>query len=179
MKATALISAVLLMVCAAPVLQADNQSSGDKVQLRLNLKKGSYRDFKYEMDATTNVLEASARSGVRRVVLASSIHVMIGYNHDSATRVVSADSPIRPWKGVRFPWFRRRETVPYAATKLFGERLGRFYAESHDLSVIAVRLGRVYPPRKLSNWFRRFRSWFFIGLGRRTVGFLFLGWLSG
>lgn len=36
MKANALISAVLLMVCSTAVVQADDQSSGDKVRLRLS-----------------------------------------------------------------------------------------------------------------------------------------------
>src|SRR5262249_21057441 len=34
---------------------------------------------------------------------------------------------------------------PYGSTKLFGERLGRCFAEAHGLSVLAVRLGWVRP----------------------------------
>ena len=55
-----------------------------------------------------------------------------------------------------------RDSTPYAAAKLFGERLGQCYAESHALSVIAVRIGWVRPgpnlpqdiPPERGPWFR-------------------------
>ena len=56
-----------------------------------------------------------------------------------------------------------RDSTPYAATKLFGERLGRCYAESRGLSVVAVRIGWVWrgdnrpsdlPPDREA-WFRQ------------------------
>ena len=50
----------------------------------------------------------------------------------------------------------------YGAAKLFGERLGKAYAEIHGLSVIAVRIGWVQHganraediPRDRGDWFR-------------------------
>jgi len=95
------------------------------------------------IDATANVFEAAATAGVRRVVFASSLQVMRGYEYDRSPASIRADSPVRPWTRIRRQFLRRRETVPYAATKLFGERLGRLYAETRGLSVIAVRLGWV------------------------------------
>jgi NAD+ dependent glucose-6-phosphate dehydrogenase/L-arabinose 1-dehydrogenase [NAD(P)+] len=55
-----------------------------------------------------------------------------------------------------------RDSTPYGSAKLFGERLGKCFAEAHGLSVIAVRLGWVVagenrpadlPPER-GDWFR-------------------------
>ncbi|MCY4372856.1 MAG: NAD-dependent epimerase/dehydratase family protein, partial [Spirochaetaceae bacterium] len=48
---------------------------------------------------------------------------------------VTADHPVRP-NGL------------YAATKVFGEALARDYADSHALSMICLRIGRVLPGDK-------------------------------
>lgn len=110
------------------------------------------------IDAVANVFEAAARGGVRRVVFASSGHVMKGYNHDASQTQIAADDPPRPWQGSRFAALRGRFTIPYSATKLFGERLAQFYAQTHDLSAISVRLGRVHPPRRIVSWLRKLRD---------------------
>jgi nucleoside-diphosphate-sugar epimerase len=56
----------------------------------------------------------------------------------------------------------KRDSTPYGSAKLFGERLGKCYAEIHGLSVIAVRIGWVrvdenraaeLPPQR-GPWFR-------------------------
>ncbi len=36
-----------------------------------------------------------------------------------------------------------RDSTPYGSAKLFGERLGKCFADAHGLSVIAVRIGWV------------------------------------
>lgn len=74
-----------------------------------------------------HVLEAARLAGVRRLVLASSGQVVW-------------------WQRERGPWPITADVQPtprhwYAATKVFQEAAGRAYAESHGLSVIAVRLG--------------------------------------
>src|SRR5262245_26213386 len=106
-----------------------------------------------------NVFEASRRAGVRRVVFASSGAVVAGYEHeapfaalvagryDEATSVplLTHDSPVRP-SGL------------YGASKVWGEALGRHYADAHGLSVICVRIGRVRRedrpegPREFAVW---------------------------
>ncbi|HIE51312.1 MAG TPA: NAD(P)-dependent oxidoreductase [Armatimonadetes bacterium] len=73
-----------------------------------------------------NVFEAARRVGVKRVVFASTNHVVGGYLKEG--KPVTEDVPVRP------------DTI-YAVTKVFGEALGRYYAEYHGLSVIAVRIG--------------------------------------
>jgi len=74
-----------------------------------------------------NILESARRAEVRRVVLASSGQVVW-------------------WQRRRGPWPIGVAAAPsprgwYAAAKVFLEAAGRVYAESHAMSVIAVRLG--------------------------------------
>ena len=93
---------------------------------------------------TYNVFEASRRAGVRRVIFASSGAVVSGYEsgppyaalvagrYDEARSIpmLTEESPLHP-SGL------------YGASKVWGEALGRHYADAHGLSVICVRIGRV------------------------------------
>src|SRR3989454_4958612 len=93
---------------------------------------------------TYNVLEASRRAGVRRVVYASSGATVSGYERDMPYRALAAgrydevtgwaklthESPVRP-AGL------------YGASKVWGEALARHYADTHGLSVICLRIGHV------------------------------------
>lgn len=89
---------------------------------------------------TYNVFECARRCGVRRIVYASTHHVMGFYRRD---RRVGTEDPVRP-------------DTRYGVSKVFGEALGRLYADKHGLSVICQRIGvsRPRPPhrRSLSNW---------------------------
>jgi uronate dehydrogenase len=113
------------------------------------------------VDAVVNVFQAALRAGVGRVVYASSNHVMGGYKDDPEPARLTTDLPPKP--GTRYEVeAQRRDSTPYAAAKLFGERLGRCTAEAHGLSVIAVRIGWVRPgdnrpqdlPPERGPWFR-------------------------
>jgi uronate dehydrogenase len=114
------------------------------------------------IDAVIHVFQAAVRSGtVRRVIYASSNHVMGGYMNDPNTPRLTTDLPPRP--GARYVVNgEQRDSTPYAAAKLFGERLGKCYSEEHDLSVLAVRFGWVRPgdnrpehvPIDRGPWFR-------------------------
>jgi uronate dehydrogenase len=87
-----------------------------------------------------NVFEAARQADVERVVFASSHHAM--------------------------GFYRRRETVPasvaprpdsfYGVSKVFGEAIGRLYADKFGLSVVSLRIGAFRPaptePRHLSVW---------------------------
>ncbi len=86
---------------------------------------------------TYNVFEAARRCGVRRVVFASSNHVMGMYQWDARRFMdparpvqVAADDPVRP-------------DSLYGATKAWGEALGRMYVERDGLSVVCLRIGWV------------------------------------
>ena len=113
------------------------------------------------IDAVANVFQASARAGVRRVVYASSNHVMGGYKDDPEDPLLTTDLPPRPGTHYEVDG-EPRDSTPYGSAKLFGERLGKCYADSQGLSVIAVRIGWVRPGDNLSQdvplergaWFR-------------------------
>lgn len=113
------------------------------------------------VDAMLNMYEAAAANGVRRVIFASSNHVMGGYQDGPPIPITESLSP-KP--GLRyFADGAERFSGAYAATKLLGERVGRQYATTRALEVIAVRIGWVWrginkphdlPPER-GEWFRR------------------------
>jgi uronate dehydrogenase len=75
--------------------------------------------------ATYNVFEAARRHGVSRIVFASSNHATGMY--PVGTTIGPVD-PVRP------------DTL-YGVSKIFGESLGRLYADKHGLEVVCVRIG--------------------------------------
>jgi uronate dehydrogenase len=113
------------------------------------------------LDALINTYEAAAQAKVKRFVFASSNHVMGGYQERPGVQISTELSPL---PGTRYVAEGvARDSTPYAAGKLFGERLGKCYAESRGLSVIAVRIGWVRPgenrpeqlPSERGEWFRQ------------------------
>src|SRR5690625_1658252 len=74
---------------------------------------------------TYNVFEAARENGVRRVIYASSHHVS-GFR--SANEMTSVEDPVRP------------DTL-YGVSKVFGEGLGRLYADKWGLEVVCLRIG--------------------------------------
>jgi len=89
---------------------------------------------------TYNVFEAARRAGVKRVVFASSNHV-VGFHRRQ--RVTDANAAARP-------------DTYYGVSKVFGEALGRLYADKHGLSVACLRIGsfreRPQDRRQLATW---------------------------
>ena len=104
--------------------------------------------------ATLNALEAARKAGVKRVVFASSNHVVGMYEHDEPYASVVAgeyerldpdelprltkDTPVRP-------------DGPYGVGKAFGEAAARYLAEAHELSVICLRIGTVNRANRPTN----------------------------
>jgi NAD+ dependent glucose-6-phosphate dehydrogenase len=74
-----------------------------------------------------NIMEAAREAGVRRVVFASTNHVM--GMHD-----VKADWPV-------YNSMPQRPDSYYGVSKAFGEDLGRYYHDKWDLDFIALRIG--------------------------------------
>ena len=72
-----------------------------------------------------NVYEAARINRVKTVIFASTNHVTGMYEKEGL--VAASDSPVRP-DGI------------YGAGKVFGEALGRFYADRHGLRVICLRV---------------------------------------
>jgi uronate dehydrogenase len=89
---------------------------------------------------TYNVFEAARLNVVKRVVFASSNHA-VGY-HRTARRIGIDVAP--------------RPDSRYGVSKVFGEALGRMYADKYGLSVACLRIGsyreRPLDARQLSTW---------------------------
>lgn len=108
---------------------------------------------------TYNVLEAARRAGVRRVIFASSGATVTGYEQDEpyASLVAGKTSGLTSW-----PMLTEeapvRPAALYGVSKVYGEALGRQYADEHGLSVLCIRIGRVKAedrpttPRDFSVW---------------------------
>ena len=89
-----------------------------------------------------NLFEAAYRSGVKRVVFASSNHAVGFYPRDKR---IGVDVTVRP-------------DSRYGVSKAFGEALGAFYADKHGLRVTCIRIGNVgdapLDKRRLSIWLK-------------------------
>lgn len=90
------------------------------------------------IDGTHAVFDAAHRNGVKRIVYASSHHVG-GFHRRE--RITSEHDVPRP-DGL------------YGVSKVFGEALGRLYADKHGMSVICQRIGvcRPHPPHRRGLW---------------------------
>jgi uronate dehydrogenase len=53
-----------------------------------------------------------------------------------------------------------RPDGPYAVSKIFGEALGRYYAEAYGMTVICIRLGTIAGDDRPGSDPRSFVSWF-------------------
>ncbi len=89
---------------------------------------------------TYNVFEAARLQRVKRVIFASSNHA-VGYHR--ASRKIDTDVLPRP-------------DSRYGVSKVFGEALGRMYADKYGLNVACLRIGsfreKPQDARQLSTW---------------------------
>jgi uronate dehydrogenase len=93
--------------------------------------------------ATYNVFEAARQAGVRRVVFASSYHVMGMY--PAAELPLGREAAVRP------------DTL-YAVSKTFGETLARFYFDKFGIECLVIRIataGLPKTPREARLWCNR------------------------
>ena len=130
------------------------------VHLAAQLGSASWEALRdINVTGTYNVFEASRQAKIKRVVFASSGATVSGIESEPPYRDLVAGryegltswpmlthlSPVRP-SGL------------YGVSKVWGEALGRQYADTHGLSVICVRIGRVHAqdrplsPREFSVW---------------------------
>lgn len=94
------------------------------------------------LDTVVNVFNAAAQAGVRRVVFASSNHAMGAYKDITEPHTITVDAPPRP--GSRWEQDDKiRDSTPYGALKLVGERVGKCFAAAYPMSVVNVRIGWV------------------------------------
>jgi uronate dehydrogenase len=78
---------------------------------------------------TYNLYEAARKHGVKRVVFASSNHVVGFYRQDVT---ITADAPARP-------------DGNYGLSKAFGEDLARYYFDRYGIETACVRIGSSFP----------------------------------
>lgn len=112
--------------------------------------------------ATANVYEAAKQGGVKRIVFFSSMHVC-GMCERDYPYLAIAQGKYRSLKPDQIPLVTHEMPVrpdgPYAASKVFGESLGRYYAEDFDMSVICLRLGTVGRENRPGTDARSYVSW--------------------
>jgi uronate dehydrogenase len=91
---------------------------------------------------TYNVFEAARRQGVKRVVFASSNHVVGFYPRHETIGVDAVPLP----------------DTRYGLSKLFGEGVGSLYAYKHGIGVLSIRIGnfgdRPLDERRLAIWLK-------------------------
>lgn len=89
---------------------------------------------------TYHVYEGARRHGARRIVFASSNHVMGFHRQDE---VIDARSPMRP-------------DSYYGLSKAYGENLAQFYWDRYGLETVSLRIGSSFPEprdrRMLATW---------------------------
>lgn len=110
---------------------------------------------------TYNVFECARRAGVRRVVFASSGNTVTAWEREMPYRALIEGRYDQlggqPWERIA-PTALGRPGSLYGCSKLWGETLGRLYADVHGLSVICLRIGncsakdRPDGPREFSVW---------------------------
>ena len=106
-----------------------------------------------------NVFEAARLAGVTRVIFASSGATVAGWEREPPLKhVVAGDyDKVGEWTRLTHESPLRPSGL-YGASKVWGEALGRHYADAHGMSVICLRIGRVKKedrptgPRDLSVW---------------------------
>ena len=103
-----------------------------------------------------NLFEAARLEGVRRVVFASSNHVVGFYRRD---QTISTDVPVRP-------------DSRYGVSKAFGEALASLYADKYGLEILSIRIGNVRDvpadARRLAIWISPRDLCQLIGIGLET-----------
>ena len=112
--------------------------------------------------ATANVYEAARQGGAERVIFFSSMHVDGMYEEDQPYSAIAQGEygGLKPDQvSLVTHEMAVRPDGPYAVSKIFGESLGRYYAEGYGLSVICLRLGTMgredWPgadPRNYVSW---------------------------
>jgi nucleoside-diphosphate-sugar epimerase len=93
--------------------------------------------------ATYNIFEACRKSGVKRVIFASTNHVQHGYTAKTTPETFNLD------------FYEKNKLLSindptladslYGVSKIFGEELGKFYANKYNIEFIALRIGWTIP----------------------------------
>ena len=94
--------------------------------------------FEINIQGAYNVFEACRLNGVTAVVFASSNHAIGGYEMDGAPEIYHLDD-----QRVYDHAVELRPDSLYGVSKIFGEAVGRYYAEHHGVRSYNLRIGSV------------------------------------
>ncbi|MEM7114193.1 MAG: NAD(P)-dependent oxidoreductase [Chloroflexota bacterium] len=108
-------------------------------------------------DTFAHVFNAAVQGGAKRIIFASSNHVMGGYRDNNTPQMLQEDTP--PLPGLIYGENEQYDTTPYGAFKLAAERLGKCYADIHDISFIGVRIGYIKHDDNSAANFRNENAW--------------------
>jgi uronate dehydrogenase len=115
------------------------------VHMAAYLGNDDRQQMNINVQGTFNVFEAAREAGVKRIVFGSSGSTVHAYENEepflAMTEARLSDIP-QP-RPLLTHLEQPRPDTTYGAAKLFGESLGRSFAEQHGISVICIRLGRV------------------------------------
>ncbi|XP_070581525.1 uncharacterized protein YtbQ-like [Ptychodera flava] len=98
--------------------------------------------IKNNMTGTYNILKECARAKVKKVIFASSNHVMNGHivdNFDDVESVCLERAPLQKFTELDDPL----PDGPYGISKLTGEALGKLFAARHGIDIVCFRIGWV------------------------------------
>lgn len=104
----------------------------------VDLAAGWEETLQHSMIGARTVFEAARSAGTRTLVYASSLHVLGGHEDQAGPELYTLDDPRVFDESAAI-----RPNSLYAVAKLFGENLGRHYAEHHGLRVRCVRIGTI------------------------------------
>ena len=114
--------------------------------------------------ATANVYTAAHKAGVRRVVFASSMHAVGGYELiEPYASIVNGNYEGIDRNKVELVKGLGQDAKPdseYSASKVFGESLGKYFAEFEEMEGLVIRVGTVHPNNKPGSDSRSWVSYF-------------------
>ena len=97
------------------------------------------------MIATANVYSAAHKTGVRRFIFGGSMRVVAGYESEEPyASIINGNYEGIDKNKVSLIKGLGQDTKPnneYAASKIFGESLGRYFSEFEKMEVLCVRIG--------------------------------------
>ena len=105
---------------------------------RTIVDEDSQNVLKENIEINTNVLKVAYDCGVERVIFASTNHVVGMVELENAPHIYELDSDIIVDKDTP-----TRPDSFYGVSKVFGESLGRYYAESGGPKFYALRIGAI------------------------------------